>query len=799
MQKLEEVYGYNNFFPEVPQEVTDPGCWQTKLMGKWSSTSDHITVKEGRALVLAVKRLCRSSSTRGHRHLIFLDSFSLCMAVCKGRASSFKLLRVMQQLSALSLAGGFTVRVRWVPSERNVADAPSRGQIRPGAYSPPTCGEYGPDKVHQAEAQSKGPQFGCHKQECQIFGGDQSHEEVEGLSIDEGPPISQSSSSWKGETSKISGSDQGGDGRSQASSCREQADGSGAKASFEGDRESVCRLLPTIREFLPGRRLVPASQRCHRRQRDRVHGPDVLRGPKCSRRRKSSSKCGVSSLQAERSNDTIQKSFEGMEKGDASRVPNSNSKAHHLWDVHVDDEPWPSGDGNQADISRLRHLHEARREHGPEGEESYPPGQGSGSSAPVVLHCGERLRRQATRQGGHLRQFYPSKHTRSCLDRRDLASVSKDQSKQGDPAVQFCPRRVSTGAGSGECGFGTKIPPSLPAETWRCCRRSELRSEGSLECKSSRTVPDRCFSPSLHKSGQGATVDEPVVAKRHGVLSMVTAELGEGLQGSSETQDLLSGRCSENVLKSKRLPHRFALEVFAGTARVTRELCRAGVPAYPLDICIDGSHDVLQPDVEHKIFNWIRSHRISFLWCGMPCATFSRARKWDGKGPGPLRTWEHLWGIPYLSSHDQKKLNTGNQLFSFTLRLLRLCNQFRVPFVLENPKSSLAWSMPPMNKFRYKCSPQTIDLDYCQFGEPWRKPTKFLYNFIDLSSLALQCQPHNDRCSRSKRPHIRLTGLDERGIFWTLRAQPLSARADREDSSFGGPGPWLRDLGRREI
>lgn len=285
-------------------------------------------------------------------------------------------------------------------------------------------------------------------------------------------------------------------------------------------------------------------------------------------------------------------------------------------------------------------------------------------------------------------------------------------------------------------------------------------------------MANRRFSPSLHQGGKSAAADEPVVAKRHGVLSMVTPKSGEGIQGASEAQDFLSRRCSENVLKSDRLPHRFALEVFAGTARITRELCKAGVPAFPLDICIDGSHDVLQPDVEHRIFNWIRNHRICFIWCGMPCTTFSRARKWDGKGPGPLRTLEHLWGLPQLSSRDQKKLSTGNRLFSFTLRLLTLCSEYRVPFVLENPKSSLAWNMPPLSKFSYKYKPQTIVLDYCQFGEPWRKPTKFLHNFIDLSSLALQCHPVNDRCSRSKRPHIRLTGLDDRGVFWTLRAQP---------------------------
>ena len=46
------------------------------------------------------------------------------------------MLRITQQLSALSLAGGFSYRVRWIPSEHNTADGPSRGQVRAGSFQP---------------------------------------------------------------------------------------------------------------------------------------------------------------------------------------------------------------------------------------------------------------------------------------------------------------------------------------------------------------------------------------------------------------------------------------------------------------------------------------------------------------------------------------------------------------------------------------------------------------------------------------------------------------------------------------
>ena len=129
----------NEIFPEVPVEILHPKLWKTKKFGRWGNTSEHITIKEGRALVLAVRRLCRASKNRGKRHLFLVDNLGLVLAINKGRAHNVALLRITQQVSALALAGGFSVRVRWVPSELNVADGPSRGQIKPGCFKKAAC------------------------------------------------------------------------------------------------------------------------------------------------------------------------------------------------------------------------------------------------------------------------------------------------------------------------------------------------------------------------------------------------------------------------------------------------------------------------------------------------------------------------------------------------------------------------------------------------------------------------------------------------------------------------------------
>lgn len=176
--------------------------------------------------------------------------------------------------------------------------------------------------------------------------------------------------------------------------------------------------------------------------------------------------------------------------------------------------------------------------------------------------------------------------------------------------------------------------------------------------------------------------------------------------------------------------------------------------------------------MEHRIIHWLQPSRIHFLWLGMPCTSFSRARKWDGLGPGPLRDVDNLWGFSWLNNTDRRKVNQGNSLLRFTLRCMTVCEELGIPYAVENPLSSYAWMMPPMVKFCRRFQPAEAVLDFCQYGELWQKPTKILGNFWPLQQLSKRCQPCNGLCSMSQQQHVRLSGTDESGTFLTLKAQP---------------------------
>ena len=104
--------------------------WTTVGMHRWRKKSS-LPVYEGRASLFAVKHILRSKRNFGKRHVILSDSLTATCAISRGRSPRFNLRRVCSQIGALALATGSYFCIRWIPSEWNPADNPSRGKWSP--------------------------------------------------------------------------------------------------------------------------------------------------------------------------------------------------------------------------------------------------------------------------------------------------------------------------------------------------------------------------------------------------------------------------------------------------------------------------------------------------------------------------------------------------------------------------------------------------------------------------------------------------------------------------------------------
>ena len=115
-------------FDEIPPSVCAQDKWKVVHASR-AAVSDNILALEAEALVLGVRHLMRNTASLGCRLLVLGDNMPVVLAATKGRGRSKFLRRPPRELAALLLAtAGSRLSNRWIPSESNPADAPSRGK-----------------------------------------------------------------------------------------------------------------------------------------------------------------------------------------------------------------------------------------------------------------------------------------------------------------------------------------------------------------------------------------------------------------------------------------------------------------------------------------------------------------------------------------------------------------------------------------------------------------------------------------------------------------------------------------------
>ena len=214
------------------------------------------------------------------------------------------------------------------------------------------------------------------------------------------------------------------------------------------------------------------------------------------------------------------------------------------------------------------------------------------------------------------------------------------------------------------------------------------------------------------------------------------------------------------------------MELFSGAEVFAGELRRRGYVVYTFDVLQGPSGYVLRAPVRARIRKLLRSGMCLGLLAGVPCTSFSRAR---GGGPHAIRSSERPGGLPNLSEENQRKVCEGNRLLQIAADIFLLCWRCDIPFVWENPMSSIMWLHPWATRFEDLHGIEDISLHYCAYGARWMKPTRLrtfgLHRFQDLQRKCFR-QVSSDGwvCGHSGLPHVVLQGRDPQGLPWTARA-----------------------------
>ena len=726
--------------------------WQVVGWSKWLQ-HESMPVYEARASLFAVKHALRRVSNFGKRHLVLTDSLTASVALDKGRAHGHRLRRVVQQVSALCLCSGCIVRSRWIPSEWNPADKPSRGGYI--ASVPERC--FGDDPPPAGNPSDLGS----------------GHQEEK----------------WRSEEEA-----QGGFTNGRVSCCsadmghRTQCRLGSSKTAAEVEEEKA--VSGEQSKFQPSRSFGGASHK------EEVRGhvgaiPGVVRRSNAGHHEQESAGCAV---------DRIPRVFvSGGGRPKQSKLCHSSSVVQGAGHKRV-----ACLAEDTAKHERLEATAPSQGTHAGSVRSSVFVGNGSCASTtvsdcvdsaldvplvpptlgalpdPSAGHCGTCQGRQKTiqtlchlaaskRRGGSVEGASVRRNDQSRLEASEFSGASLgeafevEQPEEVRVGIQLGAKRVGDIRGEplGATRLKTtRCPPPLPAATRGGLTRCSHGSTGDDKHPVPGQMADSEVPQELHKRGTASTTLQKPRSKR--------AKARHSGRSADQQKFPIA------ALLYRFVPHvSFFLEIFSGSGHLASAVhTTMGCACLLWDISLGAAYDLTKRCNQRRILHWLEQGYICGGHLGTPCNSFSRARDRPG-GPPPLRSDQRPLGLPQLKESDALKVRLCNVLMYFSCHVLQLALQLHVPFTMENPSRSRLWLCPAVLRIMRRRFVQTVDVTYCVFGTAWKKPTKILGVHLDLSILEMHYCRGSKRglCLFTGRPHLALMGQTN-GVWRTKLAEP---------------------------
>ena len=715
--------------------------WKVVGRYKWKR-QEPIPVLEGRAALYAVKHAVRDVHNFHHRHLILSDSITAVCALDRGRGKSFSMRRVTQQIAALSLSTGCSFHYRWIPSEWNPADAPSRGSRFPVPLS---------ELVSHGHPPIDPPAEPCKDSKTQ-----------EGFQAKDSGQVASAKVQARGLGSVLKGTEkETASGTAQGSGFTDSCFGGGLVP------KKVCRLLEPIEEHNwfeashqhesrdPRQVLVQHAQHHVRRGRGPESSPVhdgcqlVFQSPF-----EVSKADGASIDQADTS---------GLEEAGSPQSPSSTPMGSGVRDGRVGFQAEPAT--NWVDDAALfLPLSEARRSDSLAGSGCGTSSEGrpwrrsrvDSHSSPhrgaetiqdsrIRRDRGIRQRLDGVRGRGHSPTHEPrgASRQRTTLHQDSLSNAKVHGEGVPDPSA-------------GESRGSSPLPPA----PWRCKPGLPIQVQVFDGNSKEGAMEDRCLGEKIRERGQAQSATPRTPRRR----PSKTAKSHQRHRTDRPIPALKPQAC---------LGERVFLEIFSGSGRLGQKIALVtGWVVLLWDITLGPNYDLLNPVNRNRIRDWLRGGKILGFHLGTPCESFSRARDVP-PGPPPLRSDSKPLGLEDLKPHDQIKVVTGNLFMRFSSMLLRLALRLQIPATMENPAGSRIWLCPPIAQILRRANVQFVITHYCAWGMPYKKPTGFLSVHLDLSRLVSGVCVGSKRgtCNFSHQPHIQLHGQNKHGQWLTKLAQ----------------------------
>ena len=219
---------------------------------------------------------------------------------------------------------------------------------------------------------------------------------------------------------------------------------------------------------------------------------------------------------------------------------------------------------------------------------------------------------------------------------------------------------------------------------------------------------------------------------------------------------------SLSKFKGRDLAHILFVEIFAGSARLSKVVRDAHMRVLPVDHSTARAHgihiatlDLADKQQVDRLLELLEQEKDNLVWIHFApaCGTASRARerplpKLEAQGfrvAKPLRSLQHPEGVPGLKGTDKQRVEAANLVYFYTAVIVRWAVERCIACSIENPQNSLFWSVPCIRKLLLDIPGYDCCFDNCCHGGSRKKTTRWWSTRNWFQPLAVFCDdghPH---------------------------------------------------------
>ena len=184
------------------------------------------------------------------------------------------------------------------------------------------------------------------------------------------------------------------------------------------------------------------------------------------------------------------------------------------------------------------------------------------------------------------------------------------------------------------------------------------------------------------------------------------------------------------------LPGRIFTDLCCGfDSPLASAILATGGQVFRVDILLNKSMDIFDNDFYEQLLRFSASGKSAYIACSPCCGEYSRLKLKPGPGPRPLRSPNHLGGLPNLTMQETIRLQDSYLQLSRGINCLQAGYSSGSHGHLEQPPNAMSWQEEVVQAFLIQACRVCVNLPACLYNLDIHKAWLFAATLEALSAM----------------------------------------------------------------